>query len=141
MRTRIEELCNRHIAGVTIPRDLIAQPITPEETLDCMLLTAALDREHAGPMMRAMEALAKIAPALEPACHEWIDDFERLLDMSRQNPAMATDYLDLDDRLPEMRAAWTALCDIGDEHPAQAQYLYDGAHFMEEYWTPLTLEE
>jgi len=141
MRSRIEELCNRPVAGITIPRDLTAQPITLEETLDCMLLTAALEREHAGQMKQAMEAMAFCAPDIADLCKRNLAELRRLPEVQREDPAPLTDNIDLDDRLPEMEAAWTALCDIGDEHPAQAQYLYDGAHFMEEYWTPLTLEE
>ena len=54
MKTRIEELCNRHIAGTTVPRDLNERPITTAEILDCLLLTAALDREHAGQIKQAI---------------------------------------------------------------------------------------
>ena len=46
MQTRIEELCNRPV--ITPPRDLESEPITRQEILDCLLLTAALEREHAG---------------------------------------------------------------------------------------------
>jgi hypothetical protein len=72
---------------------------------------------------------------------ETLAEAKRLPDLMLEDPALRTDYVDLDDRLPEMTAAWEALCDIGDRYPAQAEYLYDGAHFMEEYWTPLALEE
>jgi len=138
MRTRIEELCNRHIAGTTIPRDLNERPITGPEILDCLLLTAALDREHAGQMKQAMEAIAFCMPETADLCKRALAELRRLPEVPREDPAPLTDSIDLEDRLPEMEAAWTALCDIGDENPAQAQYLYDGAHFMEEYWTPLT---
>jgi len=59
METRIEALCNR---PVILPRDFNAEPVTPQEILDFMLLTAALDREHAEQMKRAVQAMMVCAP-------------------------------------------------------------------------------
>ena len=43
MKNRIEELCKRPIIA---PRDLETEPITRQEILDCLLLTALLDKEN-----------------------------------------------------------------------------------------------
>ena len=138
MPTRIEELCKRPVVA---PRDLEAEPITRQEILDCLLLTAALDRENAGQLKQAMEAMAFRSPGIADICKKALGELRCLPELLRQKPDPLTDQLDLDDRLPEMTAAREALRGIADAYPAQAEYLNAGADILETWWTPLTLED
>ena len=139
MKNRIEELCNRPIIA---DRDLTKKPITPEEILDCLLLTAALDTENAAPIEQGMEALAACAPErLDACCMEGIVEFLRLSDELEEAQAECTDSLDLDDRLPEVAAACQALRFVALLHPQYAEALNIAAEIMEEWWTPFELEE
>jgi len=54
---------------------------------------------------------------------------------------LLTDYIDLDDRLPEMTAARQNLRATAAANPQQAKCLNAAAGIMESYWPPLTLEE
>jgi len=137
VKTRIEELCNRHIAGITIPRNLTEQPITPEEILDCLLLTAALDRKHAGQIKQAMEAMAFCTPDIADIAKRNLAELRRLPEILRDSPTLLTDYVDLEDRLPEMKAACQALRTMAAVNPAQAEYLNSAATILEDSWTPL----
>jgi len=139
MQTRIEELCNRPV--ITPPRDLESEPITRQEILDCLLLTAALEREHAVQIKQAMEAMAFCAPDIADLCKRNLAELRRLPELLREDATMPTDYLDLDDRQTEMSVAWQSLRAIAAANPAQAEYLNAGADILESYWPPLTLEE
>jgi len=136
--SRIETLCRQRIVG---ERDLAEQPITPQEVLDCLLLTAALDRKHAGQIKQAIQAKAFCAPETTDICKKTLSELRRLPEFLRQNTDQLTDRLDLDDRLPEMEAARQALRAAAAANPAQAEYLNTAADILEEWWTPLTLDE
>ena len=138
MQTRIEELCKRPIVA---PRDLEAEPITRQEILDCLLLTAALDRENAGQLKQAMEAMAFCSPNIADIAKRNLAELRRLPEIRRDDRALPTDLVDLDDRLPEMTAAREALRGIADAYPAQAKYLNAGADILETWWTPITLDD
>jgi len=138
MLTRIEELCKRPVVA---PRDMEAEPITRQEILDCLLLTAALDRENAGQLKQAMEAMAFCSPGIADICKKALGELRHLAEIRRDDRALPTDIIDLEDRLPEMTAAREALHGIADEYPAQAEYLNAGADVLENWWTPLTLED
>jgi len=141
MNHRTQDLCNRPIAGRMVPRDLSKEPITQPEILDCLLLTAALDREHAGQMKQAIEAMAFCAPDIADVAKQNLGELRRLPNLLREDPALLTDYVDLDDRLPEMAAARQALRAIAAANPGQAKYLNAAADAMEAWWAPLEYEE
>ena len=141
MNNRIEDLCSRPIAGTIIPRDLNEQPITRPEILDCLLLSAALDREHAGQMKQATAAMAFCMPDIAGLCRQNLGELRRLPDLLWKTPALLTDYVDLDDRLPEMAAARQALRAIAAANPGQAKYLNTAADVLEAWWAPLEYEE
>jgi len=112
METRIEELCNR---PVILPRDFDIEPVTPQELLDCLLLTAALDREYAPQLKEAMEAYGVCMPAFLDLAKKNLGELRRLPDTLRENPTVLTDYVDNEDRLPEMTQAGQALRAIAAE--------------------------
>ena len=136
--SRIETLCRQRIIH---ERDLEREPITQQEILDCMLLTAALDREHSVQIKQAMEALAFCSPDIADVAKQNLGELRRLPNLLREDPALLTDYVDLDDRLPEMAAARQALRAIAAANPGQAEYLNAAADILEQYWTPLKYEE
>ena len=137
MQTRIEELCNRPIAGITIPRDLNEQPITPQEILDCLLLTAALDREYTSQLKQAMEAMAFCSPDIADIAKRILAELRRLPEIRRDDRTLLTDLVDLEDRQPEMKAACQALRTMALANPAQSEYLNTAAVILEDSWTPL----
>ena len=150
MNSRIQELCSRPIAGRMIPRDLNEEPITKSEILDCLLLTAALDREHANQIKQGIEAMMICAPDIADLC-------KRTLAALRQiAPARLIDHVNLEDRLPEVSvrkrahvnecerqftqqftAAWLALRTMADANPNQAVYLKTAADTLEDSWSPM----
>ena len=130
MNHRTQDLCNRPIAGKMVSRDLSKEPITQQELLDCMLLTAALDREHAVQIKQAMEAMMVCAPDIADLAKQNLGELRRLPGLLRED---LTDYVDLDDRLPEMAAARQALRAIAAASPGQAEYLNAAADILESY--------
>ena len=132
METRIEKLCNRPII---LPRDFNAEPITPQELLDCLLLTAALDREYAEQMKRAVQTIMVCAPEVADLCKRTIFDLRHLPSV------MLTDYVDLDDRMPEMAAACQTLRAMAVANPNQAEWLNAAADLLVKSWNPLEYEE
>jgi len=126
VETRFEQLCNR---PVILPRDFNAEPVTPRELLNCLLLTAALDRDHAEQMKRAVQTMMVCAPEVADLCKRTIFDLRHLPSV------MLTDYVD--NRLPEMTQAGQALRAMAAANPNQAEWLNAAADIMEEYWTPL----
>ena len=141
MTNHVEELCGRPIAGTVVPRDLNDEPITKGETLDCLLLTAALDREHPEQMKQAMEAMAFCAPEIADLCRKNLGELRRLPDLLRENPDLLMDELDLDDRIPEITQAGQVLRTMADMNLNQAGYLNTAADILEHYWSPLEYEE
>ena len=136
--SRVAALCQHRIIN---ERNLIEQPITRQELLDCMLLTAALDREHASQIKQAVTAMAFCTPETADICKRTLAELRRLPELLREDATMPTDYLDLDDRQAEMAAAWQSLRVNAAASPAQADYLNAAADIMEEWWTPFGLEE
>jgi len=139
LKNRVEALCNRAILA---DRDLSDFPITPQEILDCMELSAALAKEHTAKIIQGMEALA--------ACeYDWVNNHcvENLLDLRslpedlKANPDMLTDHVDTEDRVRDMTAACQALRFIAVLHPAQAEPLNAVAEIMETWWTPFSLDD
>ena len=128
MNSRIEELCKLPIAG---------EPITQQEILDCLLLTAALDREHVIQIKQAMEAMMICVPGLAFNCKKTLAELRSLPELRRENPALLIDHVSLEDRLPEMRAAWQTLRTLAAANPNQAAYLKTAADTLEDSWTPL----
>ena len=139
MKTRIEELCNRPV--ITPPRDLESEPISRQEILDCLLLTAVFEKERLPEIYMAMVVLAALTRGRDEHSQEALAEAKSLRELPEDRPTLLTDYVDLDDRLPEMTVAWEALRDIADYYPAQAEYLNAAAGIMESYWPPLTPEE
>ena len=138
MASRAEILCRQRIVN---ERNLTGQPITRQEILDCLLLTAVFDREHTDQIKQAVVTLAFCMPEIADICKRTLAELRRLPELLRKAPESLTDIIDLDDRQPEMAAAWQRLRAIAAENPAQAEYLNAGANIMETWWTPLTLEE
>jgi ribulose bisphosphate carboxylase small subunit len=136
--SHIKALCNH---SIITPREMNAQPVTPQEILDCMLLTAALDRENAPQIKKAMEAFASCRCDTADICKRNLGELRRLPKLLREAPVLLTDTLDLEDRLAEMTAAAQAMRVMAAENPNQAEYLNPAADAMETWWQPLTLEE
>ena len=131
--SRIETLCRQRVIN---RGDLNEEPITQPEILDCLLLTAALDREHTGQMKQAIEAVAFCMPGIADVAKQNLGDLRRLPEALRRDPALLTDYVDLDDRLPEMAAARQALRSIAIDNPGQAEYLNAAADILEAWVRP-----
>ena len=141
MQTRIEELC-ANPGGIIGARDLSESPVTPQEILDCLLLTAALAGEHTVQITRGMEALAACEyDWLNSHCAENLLDLHSLPEDLKADPELLTDYVDAEDRLRDMTAVCQALRGIAVLHPEQAGPLHTAADIMEAWWTPLTLDD
>ena len=138
MTSRAVILCRQRIIG---ERDLTVQPLTRQEILDCLLLTAVFDREHTDQIKQAVVTMAFCMPEIADICKKTLAELRRLPELLRKVPAMLTDYLDTEDRVSDMTAACQALRSIAAANPAQDEYLNAAAEIMEEWWTPLTLEE
>ena len=138
MGNRIEVLCQYRIIA---ERDLTEQPITHQELLDCMLLTAVLDKEHTIQIKMAMEALAFCTPSIADICKKNLGELRRLPELLRKDPALLTDYVDLEDRQAEITAACQFLRTIATANPPQAGYLNIAADIMERYWIPFEYDE
>jgi len=138
-KNRVAALCKRPIlAG----RDLSKLPITPQEILDCMELTAAFAGEHTAQIIQGMEALAACEyDYVNSHCVEDLLDLRGLPEDLKADPEMLTDYADTEDRVREITEACQALRFTAVLHPAQAEFLNAAADIVEEWWTPFGLEE
>jgi hypothetical protein len=125
VESRIAGLLSQPIVA---SRDLNTDPITPQEILDCLLLTAALNREHVEPIKRAVQAMVACASDIADIC-------KRSLFKLRHLPSVPLiDHVNFEDRLTEMRAAWQGLHDMVAANPAQAEWLNAAAEAMETRW-------
>jgi len=138
MNNRTAILCQ---CRIITERDLNEQPITSQELLDCMLLTAVFDKERFVQIKQAVQALAFCTPSIADICKKNLRELRRLPELLRKEPALLADNINLEDRQMEMTAAGQCLRDTAAANPAQADYLNTAADIMDHYWTPLEYEE